>query len=187
VETFVLYPWNTGPASVASGSVTITDSLPLGLASVTATGTNWSCGISRRLDGRLHVHRPHCRNRSSAADHRHGDDHAHRFVSNCAVIALVGGVDNNPLDNWTVSCRPYTVNPIAPPSDVAIAKSGGGTVALGSLMTFTLNPTISAVQSLAAISVTDNAASRPHADTGKRNILVGASWLLLHQFREPDI
>ncbi len=182
VETFVIYPWNNGPASVTSGSVTITDALPPGLTSVTATvsgGTGWNCPTSGgSWTGTCAYTGPTVGVGPLPTIVVQGTATLPGSFSNCASIAIVGGGDVNLSDNGP-SCKPYTVNPNPPPSDVAITKSGGGSVSVGSTLTFTLQPTNIGAAVSGGVTVTDILPSGLTPITTSGNTFWSGPWVCI--------
>src|SRR5438132_1243364 len=137
-------------AAASSGLVTVSDTLPAGLTPSTASGTGWTCGVAGQTVT--------C-TRSDAL----GAGAAYPVIT---IAVAVGQAATSPLTNTATVAGGNEVNTandsasdstaITSQADMAVAKiASGGTVTVGSNVTFTVTVTNNGPSNASGVVITD--------------------------------
>jgi len=116
---FTLNPFNGGAGPVGSGAV-VTDQLPAGVTSISASGPNWNCIVAGQNVTCSYVGPPVGPGQPLPPINIHGTANAAGQFSNCATIQFHGAGDSNPANN--TSCATFVVAG-HPTIDLGIKKS----------------------------------------------------------------
>jgi uncharacterized repeat protein (TIGR01451 family) len=134
---FTLNPFNAGTGPVGPGTV-VSDQLPAGVTSISATGPNWNCTVAGQTVSCTYVGPLVGPGQPFPPINIHGTANAIGQFSNCATIQFHGAIDPNAANN--TSCAPFVVAGHAT-IDLGVKKSvASSPVPIGGPVTFTLTP-----------------------------------------------